>query len=120
MPKFIDMECCINDLGRFPHNKAIDTGIPVTVVGDYILMMEGSNGNTFELVKTIEEAGNIMIAVGDLNENMDYKFTIEDPDGDLISVNECSNFKLKTILNTQINGCDNGCDDSDDSSSYYS
>lgn len=114
------MICCSNNLGRFPHNKQIDTGIVVSDSGDYILRMEAANGNTFELVKTIDSPGNIKIEIGELNENMEYKFTVEKPDESFVSINNCENFKLKTIINTQIDGCTDPCDDSDSDSPYYS
>ena len=79
--------------------------------GDYKLFFTAANGNTFMLVKNLEEAGTLRIAVGDLNESMVYEFTITKPDGKPSELNGCAVFKLTTIINTQINGCDDACSD---------
>jgi len=110
--------CCSNNLGRFPHNKQIDTAIMVSDLGDYILRFRGSDNSTFELIKTIEEPGTLNVEIGELNENMTYTFTVEKPDTTLISLNECETFKLTTIINTQLDGCSNPCDNTDDSEIY--
>ena len=112
--------CCSNNLGRFPHNKQIDTALLVSDLGVYILRFRGSDNNTFELEKTIEAPETLKIEIGELNENMTYTFTVEKPDGTLLSLNDCETFKLQTIINNQINGCSNPCDDSDDSEYYPS
>ncbi len=111
--------CCFNNLGRFPHNQIIDLGLLTDQTGVYILRMEAANGNTFELRKEVDEPQNLTIEIGELNENMEYKFTVEKPDGEFISVENCETFKLKTIINTQIDGCTSSCDDTDDVSPYY-
>jgi hypothetical protein len=111
--------CCSNNLGRFPHNQIIDTGIVTTITGTHIVRLAAANGNTFELRKEIEEPETIKFEIGELNESMEYTFTIEKPDGTFISVSNCETFKLKTIINTQIDGCTNSCDDADPVSPYY-
>lgn len=113
------INCCSNNLGRFVHNKEINTGIMVSELGNYILRLRSSDNNTFELIRKIETPDTIRISVGELNENMIYTFTLENPSGNLVKLNDCENFKLQTILNTQINGCVNPCNDSDDTSNYY-
>lgn len=105
------MDCCINNLGRYPHNKEIDTFILATESGTHILYLTDAKGNTFELNKEVEIGEKIKIGIGELNENMLYQFTIQKPSGAYISVNDCEKFQLKTIINTQINGCNNTCDD---------
>lgn len=114
------MECCVNNLGRYSHNKPIDTFIMVSEDGTYTLLMEAANGNRFALEKELEAGQTITFNIGELNESMIYKFTIQKPDGTNLIVNNCDNFKLQTIINTQINGCPDLCDDSDDTNGYYS
>jgi hypothetical protein len=104
------MDCCVNNLGRYPHNKEIDTFILATEQGSHTLYLTDAKGNTFELIKDVEIGEKIKISVGELNENMLYQFKIQQPSGDYISVNDCEKFQLKTIINTQINGCNDPCD----------
>lgn len=111
------MDCCINDLGRFPHNEIINTGIVATQIGDHFLYMNSATGGTFTLVKNVAIGEEITIAIGQLNESMTYNFKVGQPDGTLISVDDCENFKLQTIINSQIDGCSNPCDA--DSPTYY-
>ncbi|WP_282787174.1 hypothetical protein [Flavobacterium croceum] len=104
------MDCCVNNLGRYPHNKEIDTYLVATEAGEHTLYLTDAKGNTFELIKDVETGETIKIAIGELNENMVYNFTIDKPSGTKISVNDCETFQLKTIINTQINGCTNPCE----------
>ena len=57
--------------------------------------------------------------MGELNENMGYKFTVEQPDQTLMIENDCENFGIRTIINTQINGCDDTCTNDPNNSHYY-
>lgn len=104
------MDCCINDLGRFPHNEIINTGIIAAQVGDHFLYMNAPTGGTFTLVKNLAIGEALTIAIGQLNESMIYNFKVAQPDGALISVADCENFRLQTIINSQIDGCSNPCD----------
>lgn len=114
------MGCCVNNLGRYSHNKEIDTFIMMPDAGTYYVHMEAASGNTFVLDKAVNAAETIKFNVGELNESMIYKFTIQQEDGTNFKVNNCEFFKLQTIINTQIDGCPDLCDDSDDTSGYYS
>lgn len=114
------MGCCVNNLGRYSHNKEIDTFIMISETGTYGAHMEAANGNTFVLEKAINAGQTLKFSIGELNESMVYKFTIQKPDGTNLAVNDCEFFKLQTIINTQLDGCPDLCDDSDDTNGYYS
>jgi hypothetical protein len=112
--------CCVNNLGRFPHNKQIDTGLVMIESGDYVVLMTAANGNEFELNFTLEGNENIKFDVGVLNENMQYDFQIRKPDDEIYEYNDCPTFRLKTFINTQKDGCANPCDDTDTNDGPYS
>lgn len=114
------MSCCVNNLGRYSHNKEIDTFIVVSEDGTYDVHIEEASGNTFVLSKELDAGQTIKFLVGELNESMVHKFTIQKPDGSNLFVNDCDNFKLQTIINTQLDGCHDPCEDSDDTDGYYS
>lgn len=109
--------CCSNNLGKFPHNKPIDTSI-LLEPGNYEILMEGANDDQFVIEKEIESSETLKFDIGELNENMTYKFQIRKEDDTFITVNDCTVFKLKTFINTKIDGCTDNCDDADDNGSY--
>lgn len=113
------MNCCSNNLGMFPHNKEIDTGILCVIAGTYVINVDSADGNKFAIEQEKEIADKIKFAIGDLNENMEHVFTVTDPNGELIKINDCEFFKLQTYINTRKHECPDNCDDSDNTSYYY-
>lgn len=112
--------CCLNKIGIFPHNEEIKTGIIVDQDGTYRLHMAAANSNTFILNKELTVGSEITFPIGQLNENMAYKFTIEQPDESFYKENDCDLFGIRTIINTQLDGCENTCDDDSNTNNYYS
>jgi hypothetical protein len=112
------MECCLNNLGKYPHNKEINTNITAPATGDYVFYFTTSNSNNFSLTINFEVGDKLIIPVSTLNESMVHTFRIEKPDGNFITQNECDVFGLQTIINTQIDGCSNSCDDTDTTTDY--
>lgn len=93
------MSCCLNDLGSFPHNKDINTGVEASVSGMHCLSFEGPNFSKFSKYVSCESGEDIVIPQGTLNEDFTYNFTIAKPDGTLYSADDCSNYALKTFIN---------------------
>lgn len=104
------MDCCINDLGRFSHNLKIETGLLAEQIGEHYLFMNAATGGTFTLTKSLAIGEEITIEIGQLNESMVYNFKVGQPDGTNFSKDDCENFRLQTIINTQLDGCSNPCD----------
>jgi hypothetical protein len=100
------MECCKNDIGKFPHNEAINTGIVVPVYGTYEIELSAMNFTTFKLKQKYGAGDTIIIPQGTLCEDFLYNFTVKKPDGTFLQVNSCENFILKTYISTN-----NLCDD---------
>lgn len=111
------MDCCINDLGKFPHNEPINLGITAPQDGEFIFYMISPTGGRFNLKYNFLTGEDLIIPIETLNESMAYKFKIEQPDGVLMTKDTCENFQLTTIINTQQNGCNDTCDA--DPASYY-
>jgi len=111
------MDCCLNDLGKFPHNESLNLGITADQDGDFIFYMISPTGGHFNLKYPFTTGEDLIIPIGALNESMTYKFKIEKPDGSFVSVDTCENFQLITIINTQLNGCNDSCDANP--ASYY-
>lgn len=108
------MSCCNNYLGEFPHNEPVNTGIIATVTGVYTIRLQ-FNGAIIKKEINVTQGDPIVIDQR-LNENYLYKFTIENPNGNLISQSTCENFSFKTFVNID-SGCDNTC--AEDSDSVY-
>ena len=104
------MDCCINDLGRFSHNLKIETGLIAAQAGEHYLFMNAATGGTFTLTKSLGVGEEITIEIGQLNESMVYNFKIGQPDGTNLEKDTCENFRLQTIINSQLDGCSNPCD----------
>jgi len=111
------MDCCINDLGRFSHNLKIETGVLAAQVGEHYLFMNSATGGTFTLTKSLAIGEEITIEIGQLNESMVYNFKVGQPDGTNLKVDDCENFRLQTIINSQLDGCSDPCDDN--TTPYY-
>jgi hypothetical protein len=105
------MDCCKNELGNFPHNADIHTGVFVIGGGDYIFDAGKINGTIIRFAVTItpsEVPIELIIPKGILNEDFYYCFTITDPLGQPIEENYCGNFCLKTYIETNIT-CGDTC-----------
>ena len=105
------MDCCKNELGNFPHNTDINTGIVITLDGVYSLTFSSINGTSFGLdidVPSSPPPSTLIIPKGKLNEDLYYCFTIlqpSDPNAinptrELLSVDDCTEFCLKTFILT--------------------
>lgn len=94
------MSCCKNDLGSFPHNKDIDTGLEADATGVYELLFTGPNYVKFSKYLQVALGDNIIIPQGTLNEDFQYMLVITKPDGTAWEVDACPNFSLKTYVNT--------------------
>lgn len=93
------MSCCYNDLGSFPHNRIIDTGIDAPSAGIYELRFLGPNFTKFSKFIGFGLGDDIEIPVGTLNEDFTYTLEIVLPSGSLHSVDDCTNFRLSTFIN---------------------
>lgn len=107
------MNCCTHELGIFPHNEEINTGIATSIgVGNYLLMFTGINGTKFGLTIIITDPitePTLIIPKGTLNEDMRYCFTILGPsDAYITDANGCGNFCLKTYIAITPN-CGDSC-----------
>lgn len=109
------MDCCNNFLGNYPHNADIDSGIVVPSSGTFKFKFKYLGAIIEKLITVIfdEYIDQNFIIPNDLNANFLYEFTIEKPDGSLLSVNSCTDFSLKTYIN--ITDCDSTCDAESDS-----
>lgn len=113
------MNCCFNYIGKFPHNKQINTGLIADAAGEYILELTSAGGNSFELTKNFEIGNDITIEIGELNEMMSYDLKVKKPDLSYFETDNCDIYRLQTFINTQLDGCTEPCDDNSDSPSYY-
>lgn len=93
------MSCCKNDLGEFPHNQEILTGIDAAQTGLHKLTFTGPNYTKFSKYLRFTAAEEIAIPVGLLNEDFQYTLVITQPDNTNIEVDECENFSLRTFIN---------------------
>lgn len=93
-------DCCQNDLGCFPHNKEIDTGLTAPEAGIYKFFFSGPNFTKFEKILYFGAGQAIKIAAGVLNEDFQYRLQIEKPDGTFWSQDDCEFFAIKTFINT--------------------
>jgi hypothetical protein len=93
------MICCKNDLGTFPHNRDINTGIETTQAGIHEIRLKGPNFATQSLFQNLDSGDEIVIPKGVLNEYFQYSMVIIQPDLTMIELTECSNFTFKTFIN---------------------
>lgn len=112
------MSCCKKYLGEFPHSENIKTGIIAAIAGKFTINL--GFGSAFLIKEVTVSAGEEIVIPKPFNENYLYSFTIKDPNGDLVEIDGCPNFTLKTFIQIT-DGCPtNDCDDSDiDSIIYY-
>jgi hypothetical protein len=102
------MPCC-KHFGNFPHNQDVVISIPSPEIGKYIFWID-FNGAVIRREYDNFYAGDLVIE-GPFNENYTYTFTIENPNGDLVEIDDCTQFTFKTFIN--INSACNGnlCED---------
>lgn len=93
------MSCCVNDLGSFPHNRVIDTGLDAESAGLHELRFQGANFVKFSKFLNLGTGNDITIPVGTLNEDFVYNFEVIKPDGSKVSVDDCTTFSLQTFIN---------------------
>lgn len=98
------MSCCLNDLGSFPHNRDINTGLAANGAGVYELRFTGPNYSKFSKYIAFSDTEDIIIPAGILNEDFQYTLEIFKPDGTNLLVDECQYFGLRTFIN--IVSCD--------------
>lgn len=100
------MNCCINDLGSYPHNEDIDIYIPASQAGEYIFVLF-FNGVRIKRSVTFEYYDALVIPKP-FNEDYTYTLQIIQPDGELLTVNDCENFSFKTYINID-RACGSDC-----------
>lgn len=101
------MSCCRNDLGSFPHNRDINTGILVPAAGKYELRFHAPNWAVFSVFQVLASGEEVVIPQGLLNEDFQYDMEIVKTDGTMIEQDDCSTFSFRTFINKV------SCDDID-------
>lgn len=97
------MSCCVNNLGTFPHNQDINTGIPISVSGNYVVEMEYLGTVLYKRLSII--APSVVTIPKPFNENYTYKFKVRGPNG-YVSMSGCEEYTLKTFVETSEKACD--------------
>jgi hypothetical protein len=100
--------CCKIDLGSYPHNEDINTGLEAAQAGVHHVKLSYL-GSIIPMDLTLSIGQEIVIPNNRLNENYVYDMTIEQPDGTFYMSAECPNFKFKTYVSLN-NACDHECD----------
>ena len=96
------MNCCKVNLGEFPHNEDINTGIKAPADGTYKLIL--SFGPDVKQKKETELSANDDIIIKPpFLESALYKLQIVDPNGDFVTFEDCPNFTFKTYIQTTEN-----------------
>lgn len=90
------MACCKNDLGAFPHNEDIDTGVITDQSGVHIVHLQFGGAIHRKTISLV--SGQTVKINRPFNENFIYTFTIQKPDGTLLSVDACTTFVLQTYI----------------------
>ena len=101
--------CCIVDIGSYPHNENVGTGLIATITGNHIVRLSYL-GSIIPITVNVNQGEEIVIPNNRLNENYTYEFTVEGPDGELVESAYCNTFKFKTYVNLN-QPCDHTCDD---------
>lgn len=110
------MDCCKNNLGKFPHNADVSTGIDTDESGLHLLEFTGINGTKHLIEINVADPSSdaeIKIPKGKLNEDMLYLFTIEKPSGDKIITDDCENYTLTIYIQTNPD-CGNVCEEEEE------
>ncbi len=93
------MSCCKNDLGSFPHNQDIDTGLVSDSAGVWRLHFTGPNFSKMMKPLSFSNGEAIVIPQGILNEDCLYSLILENPSGVNFTQDDCENFVLTTYIN---------------------
>jgi hypothetical protein len=102
---------CINDLGEFPHNEDITLDdVMATVEGEHAVRLDFA-GNIRYIKVELSPGDPVVIPKGKLNEDATYEFTVVDPDGENLLLDECANFRLKTFIANDGNCSPDSCND---------
>lgn len=102
------MNCCTNDLGSFPHNEDIETGLSASQFGTHKIQLLFNGARiTIELDLTYYQE---IIIPRPFNEDYTYKMEIIQPDGTLYEVDDCTVFAFKVYLNIN-SDCGTDCID---------
>lgn len=110
------MNCCVNDLGRKPHNQDIDLGVQAEQTGKYIALLYFAGmviNRSFNLT-----LGDDLIIPRPFNEMYQYKMQIIQPDGELLKIDDCENFSFQTYINITPPCAPCDCDDDEAPESY--
>lgn len=105
------MSCCINNLGAFPHNKNINTGINAAFTGQYKAILFFAGSRITKLFNGV--IGQPLTIPKPFNENYQYKMQIEQPDGELLYYNGCYDFGFKTYIAIDLECEDCNCVEED-------
>jgi hypothetical protein len=105
------MSCCINNLGAFPHNKDLNTGINSAFTGQYKAILFFAGVRITRLFNGV--IGSPLIIPKPFNEMYQYKMQIEQPDGSILVHNGCSDFVFKTYISMDLECPDYECIEED-------
>ena len=105
------MSCCTNNLGAFPHNKNLNTGIDAVFTGQYKAILFFAGVRITRYFNGV--IGADLIIPMPFNEMYQYKMQIEQPDGTLLSYNGCTDFSFKTYIAMDLECPDYECTEED-------
>lgn len=98
------IDCCKKDLGKFPHNQNIDTGLEAVQTGTHEFQFSAMNFTEFSYKKYFTIGDKITIPKNVLNEDFIYNFQIKQPDGEYFLAEidglGCPNLMLRTYIST--------------------
>lgn len=109
-------DCCKNDLGLKPHNEDVDLGIQADQEGIYVFILSFA-GIKISRKVTLELGADIVIP-RPFNESYLYKAQVKQPDGEFLSLNDCTNFEFRTYVSAD-RVCENECEEDPEPDPYY-
>lgn len=113
------MECCSNNLGRFPHNAEINTSLVAGATGEYIIELYNMNGTVHTKKVEVSISEDIIIP-RPFNEDYYYTMKIKNPQGTYIEKDGSQEFCFETYININDEcNADNTCDDSSEDTGSY-
>lgn len=101
-------QCCIIDLGSFPHNEDLETGLSASQFGDHKVQLFFSGARLTQVIPLTYYQE--IIIPRPFNEDYLYKMQIIQPDGTLYTQDDCDTFSFKIYLNIN-SPCGTDCDD---------
>jgi hypothetical protein len=105
------MSCCIKDLGSFPHNRELNTGIVATITGQYQAILFFAGVRITRLFNGV--IGSALKIPMPFNETYLYKLQIIKPDGTNLSVDNCDNFAFRIYIAMDLTCPDYECIEED-------